>query len=330
MAMIKCPECGKDISDKAVSCPHCGNPIAALFDKQSKDKADDDELQRYLALARRAKEENNGENAARYYDLVLQKNPLSWEASFYQVYFTAMGCKIIQISAAAISIANCLDNVMYLIKNQENFIDQQTAKLEVSFAVGKGVIILANGAVNHYNAYSTVEGAFNEYADRIVNCGNILDSFIKAVQNNFPDDKGVVSEFAETYARYIVNNIKAYNRDYATGKLNELQDLVRQTKPSYTAPELPSSGGCYIATAVYGSYDCPEVWTLRRYRDFKLVKSQIGRMFIKAYYATSPWIVRHFGNMKGIRHFFKGKLDKMVAYLQRNGYESTPYQDKDW
>ncbi|HCS74919.1 MAG TPA: hypothetical protein DIW17_13725 [Clostridiales bacterium] len=26
MAMIKCPECGKDISDKAESCPHCGCP----------------------------------------------------------------------------------------------------------------------------------------------------------------------------------------------------------------------------------------------------------------------------------------------------------------
>lgn len=24
-----------------------------------------------------------------------------------------------------------------------------------------------------------------------------------------------------------------------------------------------NSGGCYVATCVYGSYDCPEVWTLR-------------------------------------------------------------------
>ena len=26
MALIKCLECGKDISDKASACPHCGNP----------------------------------------------------------------------------------------------------------------------------------------------------------------------------------------------------------------------------------------------------------------------------------------------------------------
>ena len=27
MAMIKCPECGHDVSSKALSCPNCGNPI---------------------------------------------------------------------------------------------------------------------------------------------------------------------------------------------------------------------------------------------------------------------------------------------------------------
>jgi len=27
MALISCPECGKQISDKAASCPNCGNPI---------------------------------------------------------------------------------------------------------------------------------------------------------------------------------------------------------------------------------------------------------------------------------------------------------------
>lgn len=28
MALIKCPECGKEISDKASVCPNCGTPIA--------------------------------------------------------------------------------------------------------------------------------------------------------------------------------------------------------------------------------------------------------------------------------------------------------------
>ena len=28
MAIIKCPECGAEISDKAISCPKCGNPMS--------------------------------------------------------------------------------------------------------------------------------------------------------------------------------------------------------------------------------------------------------------------------------------------------------------
>ncbi len=27
MALVKCPDCGKELSDQAVSCPNCGRPI---------------------------------------------------------------------------------------------------------------------------------------------------------------------------------------------------------------------------------------------------------------------------------------------------------------
>lgn len=27
MALIKCPECGREISDKAIACPNCGSPV---------------------------------------------------------------------------------------------------------------------------------------------------------------------------------------------------------------------------------------------------------------------------------------------------------------
>ena len=31
MALIKCPECGKEISDKASSCPNCGCPLSEMI-----------------------------------------------------------------------------------------------------------------------------------------------------------------------------------------------------------------------------------------------------------------------------------------------------------
>ena len=89
-------------------------------------------------------------------------------------------------------------------------------------------------------------------------------------------------------------------------------------------------GGCYVATAVYGSYDCPEVWTLRRYRDYELAETLHGRLFIKAYYAISPTIVKWFGDTAWFKKMWKGKLDRMVSNLQQKGFENTPYEDRKW
>lgn len=90
------------------------------------------------------------------------------------------------------------------------------------------------------------------------------------------------------------------------------------------------SEGCYVATCVYGSYDCPQVWTLRRFRDDTLASSALGRAFIHTYYAVSPTIVRLFGEKKAFREFWKKHLDRLVEHLQLQGVESTPYQDRQW
>ena len=94
--------------------------------------------------------------------------------------------------------------------------------------------------------------------------------------------------------------------------------------------EQQHNAGCYVATCVYGSYDCPQVWTLRRYRDDTLGATWYGRAFIRTYYAISPTLVKWFGNTKWFKKLWKGKLDRMVAKLQSNGVEDTPYEDKNW
>lgn len=91
-----------------------------------------------------------------------------------------------------------------------------------------------------------------------------------------------------------------------------------------------SSDGCYIATCVYGSYDCPQVWTLRRFRDNTLAKSHSGRAFIRAYYATSPTLVKLFGQTKWFKGMWRSVLDGMVSRLKSAGVQDTPYEDIKW
>lgn len=97
-----------------------------------------------------------------------------------------------------------------------------------------------------------------------------------------------------------------------------------QSKPDQSKSKKP---GCYIATCVYESYDCPQVWRLRRFRDQSLRPSLLGRLFIRIYYAVSPALVLRFGQSQRFRACWKWALDHLLRHLQRKGVPDTPYQD---
>lgn len=103
---------------------------------------------------------------------------------------------------------------------------------------------------------------------------------------------------------------------------------IIQPQSSNTNSGGNSGGGCYIATAVYGSYNCPQVWTLRRYRDYTLAEKWYGRLFIRAYYAISPTLVKWFGNAMWFKRLCNSRLDKIVKHLLNVGVADTPYEDR--
>lgn len=111
---------------------------------------------------------------------------------------------------------------------------------------------------------------------------------------------------------------EGYDEGYETAR--------RNTRRSSTSGS--SSDGCYIATAVYGSYDCPEVWTLRRFRDEYLKGSVFGRLFVRFYYAVSPGLVRRVGGRDFFRKPVKRVLDQFVIHLKNKGFQDTPYDDR--
>ena len=115
--------------------------------------------------------------------------------------------------------------------------------------------------------------------------------------------------------------------DHKKQKTYPLRFIVYENRCFMGKQKPKSSGGCYIATSVYGSYDCPEVWTLRRYRDRTLASNPFGRAFIRIYYAVSPALVSRFGEREWFKKLWKRKLDKMVKKLNEKGVEGTPYED---
>lgn len=79
-----------------------------------------------------------------------------------------------------------------------------------------------------------------------------------------------------------------------------------------------SSEGCYIATAVYGDYDVPEVLILRSFRDGVLLKSFWGKIFVKIYYFFSPPLANYLKNYDRHNNKVKSILDKFVDFIKHN------------
>lgn len=150
-----------------------------------------------------------------------------------------------------------------------------------------------------------------------------------------PLEKIVFPNSIETIENWVQRKDgKRYHWVYGVGEVIAPPEITRNNAEAIKTMTGESNWsrrrGCYIATAVYGSYDCPEVWILRRFRDNTLAETWYGRVFVRVYYAVSPTLVKWFGKSTWFKRIWKAPLDKLVAKLSAYGVENTPYVDKRW
>ena len=364
MKALTCEMCGSTnlIKEGGVFvCQSCGTKysveeakkmmVEGTVDVKGTVKVDtSDELNNLYEIARRAKDSDNSENATKYYDMILVKDPSSWEANFYVVYYKAMSCTIGQISSAGNSVMNCLPSVLDLVESNVAEDDKENVLKEIQ---ARCVIIahMLGGAA--LSTYLDTDAEYRsdylgDLGDRVLAASGVDFALGDLLEERYKGKYSALSVDAwkdsiEVYQMYS-NQLPSYIDLSGMQKIiNEFGDKIKKYEESYVTPSLSkassftsstsstsadtSSSGCYVATAVYGSYDCPEVWTLRRFRDFTLDETWYGRLFIKAYYATSPTFVKYFGNVKLFKSQGKKLLDKWVAKLNSKGYENTPYKD---
>lgn len=179
------------------------------------------------------------------------------------------------------------------------------------------------------NLFDWIDGMFDEeggmWNDVLTSSGATPFAYLSARKK---------SQSCINDARYIAKTLLIdYGIDIRNSKRpvysgNTDKEIAQMILSKY--PDIQKAGGCYVATCVYGSYDCPQVWTLRRYRDDTLGSTWYGRLFIRTYYAISPTLVKWFGETNWFKKLWKGKLDRIVAKLQAEGVKDTPYEDKNW
>lgn len=311
MKTIVCEMCGNNNlvkQDGVFVCQYCGTQYSVEEAKKmmveiegnvdvtgSTIKVDNSAfVEKYLANARRAYEKEDWEEVEKYYNLVEQNTPNNMEA----VFFSAFGKTMLAMT----------DEDYY--KKQQKF----------------NVLIKSISVINDYYELT------NE--DKKAVLVKISEAIKKMYDVTYVYKIGAIGEMvgSDYWHKKLINQVK----DAFVIELNQIneihneeyiKEMINKTNQLNT---VVTNEGCYIATCVYGSYDCPQVWTLRRYRDNTLGATWYGRAFVKLYYAISPTLVKWFGHTKWFKKMWQGKLDRMVKKLNENGVENTPYNDKNW
>ena len=318
---VKCPNCGDSIqldNERADGfCSYCGSKIKVqeAINLIRIDKSSD--LQNFLNLAQSAIDGNNGKEALEYANKAIH-------------FSTDQDMKI---NVYSYFLGKCLDDLKFCMVQLE---DTKAMK----------DLYDANCAVNAFKATENTL-ASDGIADMILGQENSVLNLRLSVPNELITSNETLSQLTAEVAKqwvYYQNAINARFNVYGSA-MNEDALMRYKNNLALIKKGLPedkincidednmtneTKGPCYVATAVYGSYDCPEVWTLRRFRDYSLAESMFGRTFIKIYYATSPTLVKWFGKDHFFKKTFKPILDKFVSKLQNNGVASTPYEDRNW
>lgn len=304
MKQLTCEMCGSTnlVKEEGVFiCQDCGCKysieeakrmmVEGTVDVQGTVKVDNSAfIQKYLANARRALEKEDWEEVEKYYNMVEQNRPNNMEAVFFSAYGKAMFSLTSSDFFRRKQVFNVLNKSISVINDYYEETDEN--KEEVIRRMAK--------YIKNMFTYTFV---YDTSSDAKVGTKLECSLLLNAAKAAFVMELKQIAE--------------VHNEPY-------LQELITDLE------SVQAKGGCYVATAVYGTYDCPQVWTLRRYRDNTLAATWYGRLFIHTYYAVSPTLVKWFGETGWFKNMWRGKLDRMVRRLQSEGVEDTPYEDKVW
>ena len=312
MKQLTCEMCGgTDLmkQDGAFVCQNCGMKysveeakrmmIEGTVDIQGTVKVDNsDFIQKYLANARRAYEKQDWEEVEKYYNMVEQNAPKNMEA----VFFSSFGKAMLSLT------------------------DSEYFKRDQKFSVLNKSISVINDYFEETD--ENKEEVLRKISEAIEQMYAV--SFVYGTAQNQPvqANRSYTIQLENSVRTAFLTELKQIKE--AHPDLTYLDELITKNSEINNSTTTASGGCCYVATAVYGSYDCPEVWTLRRFRDDSLAETWYGRAFIKTYYAISPTLVKWFGHTEWFKKMWRGTLDRMVKNLQTKGFESTPYEDKQW
>tara|TARA_Y100001970_G_C14230809_1_gene858507 strand:+ start:578 stop:2389 length:1812 start_codon:yes stop_codon:yes gene_type:complete len=196
-----------------------------------------------------------------------------------------------------------------LIKNKVGVSDKKYVEISSQIAMAtmiccvKRMATILKNIENQFTAYEYTQAKSQVV---IKNLEEIRPIFAKVGALNMDSKtRNTYTEYCQSFHFTVM-----YPKNPATKKTTATTSQRKNTTTS------SSQGGCYIATMTYKDYDAKEVLILRNFRDNVLLKSNIGRNFVKYYYRYSPKFVEYCYNKKYLNLFIKSILNIIVRILK--------------
>lgn len=343
---VKCPNCGASIqlddNREFGFCSYCGSKVQLQNPTVSKiiiDKSSD--IQTYLDLAQAAIDARNGKEAYDYANKALEfdaKNAEGWYMKMQALGLLGdlLDLKCNEVIAAGQKAIECADSPEMEFKVYAYYLRYCVGVLKYCIRVLQDVEYI-QGVYNDLwqaSMFTATERtiALDSDNDNIWRqIGSILQLRLVVPDSKISSDKELV-RIVEEIARQWILFQNAFNERYnvyGTSMNNSTLEYFKKSleRIKQGLPEQTIEGegqltnekksGCYIATAVYGSYCAPEVLVLRKFRDVVLRRYSYGNMFVKIYYWLSPSFAKRLKHLQIINNMVKVILDKLVVYLQK-------------
>jgi len=235
------------------------------------------------------------------------------------------------ISVAVGFVNSCkikLDEIKLKLSPQnENYLNLSTAVASNAQGMVVGVVNEAMGMRNKYVEYINSQ---NDPFSRMRSPGlsgyrgnSILGSLYNsgapyAPEYSLSDLKTVIKEAWSATKLIGSIDMLPQHRNHYNKNRESLKSIAEQLDISTSVGKSiqKATGGCYIATMAYGSYEHPQVLELRKFRDNTLSKSYFGRGFIRIYYKYSPKLVEQLKDKPLVNQAIKSILNTLIRIIK--------------
>lgn len=220
MALINCPECNKEVSDKAEMCPNCGFGVAKYVIRQNKIEKIQEEAEKeaYLYVKRKKKEEKEKAEREKRAEKD-RKNRIYDEA--VNKYKSEFSKGVKEAEELFSTISGWKDSDTYLNKCEDriNELRQREALQEEKCKKRNKKIMIATVITGI--CIGLIVGSYNYYKKVIVP-RNIYESAMRSVQNGDYEEAieilETIIDYKDAKQQIEIATEGIYERDYATAK----------------------------------------------------------------------------------------------------------------